>query len=186
VNTLQEFVAYAQKNPGKLSYGSSGPGSGTHFAGEYFKLLTRTHMVHIPYKSTSAAAADVAAGLLDLTFDATAKPFADAGKVKIIAVTGDQRDPRMPNVPTTAEAGLKAFTLNSWVGMLAPPETPAAVVERLNHAVATALAEPGLRKIMNDMGVTQAGGPAARMEKTIVEEVGVYRRIVKDTNLKIE
>lgn len=186
VNTLQEFIAYARKNPGKLSYGSSGQGSGSHFAGEYFKALTRTHMVHIPYKSTSGAAADVAAGLVDLTFDATAKPYADAGKVKIIAVTGDQRDPRMPNVPTTTEAGLKDFVLNSWVGLLAPADTPAAVVERFNQAANTALADPVLRKLMNDLGVNPTGGAPAAMGRVIQKEVELYRKIATESNLKIE
>lgn len=186
VNNLKEFIAYARKNPGKLSYGSSGQGSGTHFAGEYFKALTGTHMVHIPYKSTSGAAADVAAGVLDLTFDAASKPYADAGKVRILAVTGDRRDPRMPNVPTTAEAGLKAFTLNSWVGMLAPPGTPVPVLERLNQAAAAALADPELRKVLNDLGVNPAGGPAARMSAAIAEDVALHHKIVREANLKIE
>lgn len=186
VNTLAEFIAYAQKNPGKLSYGSSGQGSGTHFAGEYFKLLTRTHMVHIPYKSTSAAAADVAAGLLDITFDAAAKPYADAGKVKIIAVTGAQRDPRLPGVPTAAEAGLKPFALDAWVGLLAPAATPPATLERLNRAAAEALADPALRKVLADMGVNAAGGPLERLGKAIAEDLVLYRRIVKEANLKLE
>jgi len=186
VNNLAELIAYAKANPGKLSYGSSGQGSGTHFIGEYLKLLTKTFMVHIPYKSTSAAAQDVAAGLVDFTFDATSKPLADAGKVKILAVTGEKRDPRMPNVPTVAEAGLSAFTLSSWVGMLAPPGTPPAALQRLNQAASTALSDPGLRKIMNDLGVEPAGGPADRFARKIAEEVTLYRKIVKEANLKLE
>lgn len=186
VNSLQEFIAHARKNPGKLSYGSSGQGSGAHFAGEYFKALTATHMVHIPYRSTSGASADVAAGLIDLSFDASAKPYADAGKVKIIAVTGDQRDPRTPSVPTTTEAGLKDFVLNSWVGLLAPADTPLPVIERLNQVAHTALADPALRKLMNDMGVSPGGGEPALMAAAIQKDVALYRKIARDTKLKME
>jgi len=186
VNSLQEFIAYAKQNPGKLSYGSSGPGSGTNFAGEYFKLLTGTDMVHVPYKSTSAAAMDVAAGLLDLAFDAAAKPYADAGKVKIVAVTGDRRDPRMPDVPTVAEAGLKAFTFSSWVGLLAPAGTPSSVVQKLNQAAAAALADPALRKTMNDLGLNPAGGPPEAMATAIGDDLNLYRKIVKEANLKLQ
>lgn len=186
VNSLQSLIDYARKNPGKLSYGSAGQGSGTHFAGEYFKVLTQTQMVHVPYKSTAAAAADVASGLLDLTFDAASKPYADAGKVKIIAVTGRLRDPRLRDVPTAAEAGLKPFVLDSWVGLLAPAATPPAVIERLNHAAATALADPGLRKALNDLGVNPAGGPPARLAQMIADDNVLYRKIVKDAQLKVE
>ena len=186
VHTLQDFIAYARKNPGRLSYGSSGQGSGSHFAGEYFKALTGTHMVHIPYKSTSGAAADVVAGLIDLTFDAASKPYADAGKVKIVAVTGDQRDPRMPSVPSASEAGLKNFVLNSWVGLLAPADTPDTTVSRLNQAANTALADPNLRKLMNDMGVIPQSSTASSMKAVIEKDITLYRKIVADTNLKVE
>ena len=109
VKTLQEFIAYARKNPGKLSYGSAGPGSGAHLGGELFKALTGTYLVHIPYRSTSSALTDVAAGRIDLTFDATAFELARTGQVRILAVSGTERDPRMPDVPTVAEAGLKGM-----------------------------------------------------------------------------
>jgi tripartite-type tricarboxylate transporter receptor subunit TctC len=92
----------------------------------------------------------------------------------------------LPNVPTVAEAGLKAFTLSSWVGMLAPAGTPPAVVQRLNQAAATALVDPSLRKTLNDMGVNPGGGPPEQMSKVIAEDLILYRKIVKDANLKIE
>ena len=110
-DTLPQFIAYARKNPGKLSYGSAGVGSGAHFAGEFFKSLTGTYLVHIPYRSTAGALNDVAGGQLDLAFDGSAKPLVDAGKVKLLAVTGDKRDPRFPTTPTATEAGLKPFAM---------------------------------------------------------------------------
>lgn len=186
VTDLQGLIDYARSQPGKLSYGSAGQGSGTHFAGEYFKLLTGTNMVHVPYKSTAAAAADVAAGLLDLTFDAASKAYADAGKVRILAVTGSRRDPRMPAVPTVAEAGLPAFTLDSWLGLLAPQGLPKPMMERLEHAATTALADPGLRRTLEDLGVSAASGEPGQLGRAIGEDVTLYRRIVAQAKIRIE
>jgi tripartite-type tricarboxylate transporter receptor subunit TctC len=186
VNSLPEFIAYAKKNPGKLSYGSAGPGSGAHFAGEFFKSLTGTYIVHVPYKSTSGALSDVAGGLLDLAFDAASKPLVDAGKVKLLAVTDDKRDPRFPGTPTAAETGMKDFVLQSWVGLLAPAGTPAAALERLNKAAAAAAEDPAVRKRFADMGLLAQGGPAARLGSMIGEEVVLYHRIATQAKLKFE
>lgn len=183
VNTLGEFIAHARKNPGQLSYGSAGMGSGAHFAGEFFQRLTGTEMVHVPYKSTSAAIIDVAGGVLDLTFDATAKSYADAGKVKIIAVTGKHRDPRLPGVPTAAESGLKEYVLSSWLGLFAPPGTPAPLLEKLNKAVNAALADPTLVKQLEDLGITAAGGPPAALATSVQQDMTVYRRIATEAKL---
>lgn len=186
VRSLKELVAYARSHPGKLSYGSSGPGSGSHFAGEYFKSLTGTHLVHIPYKSTSAALNDVAGGTLDLAFDANAKAYADAGKVRLLAVTTSQRDPRMPDVPTVAEAGMKDFSLDSWAGLLAPAGTPAATVLRLNDALNKALADPALRSRLQELGLAPHGGSAAQMLQQMQGEMKLYRRIAQDSKMRFE
>lgn len=183
VNTLGEFIAHARKHPGQLSYGSAGMGSGAHFAGAFFQRLTGTEMVHVPYKSTSAAIIDVAGGVLDLTFDATAKSYADAGKVKILAVTGEQRDPRLPAVPTAAESGLKDFVLGSWLGLFAPVGTPAPVVERLNKAVNAALADPSLIKQMEGLGITAASGSPAALAGAVQQDMALYRRIATEARL---
>jgi tripartite-type tricarboxylate transporter receptor subunit TctC len=185
-NNLGEFIAYAKSNPGKLSYGSAGTGSGAHFAGEFFKSLTGTYIVHIPYKSTSAALNDVAAGLVELTFDAAAKPLIDARKVKLLAVTDNKRDPRFPDAPTAAEAGLKPFVLQSWVGLLAPVGTPAANLERLNKAVAAAAADPGVRARFADLGLQPQGGPSSRFASMITDEVALYRKIATTAKLKFD
>jgi len=185
-NTLGEFIAYAKKNPGKLSYGSAGVGSGTHFAGEYFKALTGTFLVHIPYKSTNGALNDVAAGLLDLAFDASSKPLVDAGKVKLLALTSDRRDPRFPNTPTAAEAGLKSFTLLSWVGLLAPAATPQPMLDTLNKAAATAVADPAVQKRLAELGLRPEGGAATRFAGMIREELALYRKIATQSRLQFE
>jgi len=183
VNTLGEFIAHSRKNPGQLSYGSAGMGSGAHFAGEFFQRLTGTEMVHVPYKSTSAALIDVAGGVMDLTFDATAKAYADAGKVKIVAVTGSHRDPRLPNVPTAAEGGLQDFVLGSWLGLFAPVGTPAPVMDRLNRAVLAALADPALVRQMADLGITPAGGSPSALAAAVRQDMVLYRRIATEARL---
>ena len=186
-NTLPEFIAYAKKNPGKLSYGSAGVGSGAHFAGEYFKSLTGTYLVHIPYKSTAGALNDVAGGLLELAFDGSAKPLVDAGKVKLLAVTGDKRDPRFPNTPTAPEAGLAPFSkMQSWAGILAPAATPQPVLDRLSNAAAAAVADAGVQKRFADMGLQPQGGPASRLATAIAEEVVLYQKIATDSKLRFE
>jgi tripartite-type tricarboxylate transporter receptor subunit TctC len=186
VKTLPELVAYARSHPGQLSYGSSGPGSGTHFLGEYFKSLTSSFIVHIPYRSTAGALNDVAGGVLDMTFDATAKAYAEAGKVRLLAVTGVRRDPRLPDVPTAVEAGLKDFAIVAWVGLLAPPGTPVATVAQLNKALNDALAAPVLRQRLAEMGLSAEGGDAARMLRQIREDVRLHRGIAQRAGLRFE
>lgn len=186
VKTLREFIDYVRARPGKLSYGSAGPGSGVHFAGEYFKALTGTFIVHIPYRSTSAALNDVAAGNVEMTLDATAKTYADAGKVRILAVTGEKRDPRLPDVPTTTEAGLRDYVFNSWVGLLAPAGTSPEKVARLNAALNSALADPGLRRRLQDLGLTPEGGSAARMQQQVRDDIAFHRRIAAQAKLRFE
>lgn len=185
-STLAEFITYAKKNPGKLSYGSAGVGSGTHFAGEYFKALSGTFLVHIPYKSTTGALNDVAGGQLDLAFDAAAKPLIDAGRVKLLAVTGEKRDPRFPHAPTAVEAGLKGFVQQSWVGILAPAATPPDVVQRLNKAADAAVSDGGLQKRFAELGLQGQGGAASRLGAAIRAEIALNRKIAADAKLRFE
>ena len=186
VKTLQEFVEYARKNPGKLSYGSAGPGSGAHLGGELFKSLTHTYLVHIPYRSTASALTEVAAGRVDLTFDATAIQLANAGKVRILAVTGTQRDPRMPEVPTVAEAGLKGMETNSWLGLFAPLGTPQPVIDRLNQALNVALQSDRLKSRFRELGMVPRSGPPRDLLEQVRFDTELYRRIIRNSNLKFE
>jgi len=186
VKTLQEFIAYARKNPGKLSYGSAGPGSGAHLGGELFKALTGTYLVHIPYRSTSSALTDVAAGRIDLTFDATAFELARTGQVRILAVSGTERDPRMPEVPTVAEAGLKGMETASWLGIFAPLGTPAPVVERLNQALNAALQSEGLKARFREFGMLPRSGPPKLLIDQVRHDTQLYRRVINDSKLTFE
>ena len=184
--TLPEFIAYARQRPGKLSYGSSGIGSGSHFAGEYFKSLTGTFLVHIPYKSTTDAVRDVAGGVVDLAFDAAAKSAIDAGRVTLLAVTSDRRDPRFPATPTAAEAGLKPFVLVSWVGLLAPPGLPEALADQLSRAADLSRADLSVQKRLEETGLQAQGGPPSKLAAMIKDESNLYRRIAETARLKFE
>ncbi len=185
VHSLGEFIAYARQRPGALSYGSAGVGSGTHFAGEFFKSITGTALVHVPYKSTAAALNDVAAGVLDFVIDGAALPMVESGKVRLLAVTGDKRDPRFPDTPTAVEAGLPSFARVSWVGILAPASTPAPLLERLNAAARAAVADPTVQKRFADMGLLAQGGPADHLARTVERELQSYRQIAAETGLKL-
>lgn len=142
VNNMAEMVAWSQAKSGTISYGSYGVGSQAHIMGEMYKKLTNTDIVHVPYKGSAPAVADVIGGQVMFTFPAipTIQGFVQAGKVKVLAISGDKRSPLMPQVPTFTEAGLKDLNIGAWYAFLAPSQTPPAVVARLNAAVATMLA----------------------------------------------
>lgn len=185
-SSLKDFIAHARKHPDKLSYGSAGVGSGAHFAGEYFKSLTGAALVHVPYKSTNGALNDVAGGMLDLAFDAAAKPLVDGGRVKLLAVTGSKRDPRFPTTPTAVEAGLAGFALDSWVGLLAPVRTPEKIRERLAKAASHAAAEPATRARLADLGLEAVGGAPERLGAAIQDDLVLYRKIATDARLSFD
>lgn len=184
--SLTDFIAHAKKHPDRLGYGSAGVGSGAHFAGEYFKSLTGTSLVHVPYKSTNGALNDVAGGMLDLAFDAAAKPLVDGGRVKLLAVTGSKRDLRFPNTPTAVESGLPGFALDSWVGLLAPTGTPEKVRERLAKAAVTAAAEPSTRSRLAEMGLEATGGEPERLGRAIRDDLALYRKIAATARLSFD
>ena len=186
VKTLREFIDHARKNPGKLTYGSAGPGSGAHLGGELFKALTGTDLVHVPFRSTSSALTEVAAGRIDLTFDGTALELAKTGKVRILAVSGTDRDPRMPDVPTVAEAGLKGMETNSWLGIFAPLGTPAPVVERLNQALNTVLQKEALTARFRELGMVPRSGPPSLLIDQVRHDTDLYRRVIHEAKLKFE
>lgn len=186
VKSLAELIDYAKRNPGKLSYGSAGPGSGSHFAMEYFKHLTGTHIVHIPYRSTSAALNDVAAGQIDIAIDASAKALIDAGRVRALAILGAQRDPRLPSLPTAGELGFKGLDFNSWLGFLAPQATPRDAIERLNKAINAVLQEPEVKRQIEGLGLTPASGPPARLTQQLQQDADFYRKVIREAGLRFE
>jgi tripartite-type tricarboxylate transporter receptor subunit TctC len=185
-NTVAEFIQYAKRNPGRINYASSGPGSGIHFAGELFNFMAAIDMVHVPYKGSGPALQDVIAGVCQVTFDGAAKPFIDAGKVRFLGTTSARRDPRFPDAPTIAEGGLPGYDLTYWLAMFAPAGLPSDMQSRLNEALNAALADEGVRKRLADMGVVSAGGAPDVLPRRIRTETEALRRIAADAKLNFQ
>jgi tripartite-type tricarboxylate transporter receptor subunit TctC len=177
VRTVGEFIAYAKKNPGKLNYASSGPGSGLHFAGEVFKSMAGIDMLHIPYKGSGPGMQDVLAGTCHVIFAGEAKPWIDAGKLRLLGTTSAARDPRYPDAPTIGEGGLTGYDLTYWVGLFGPRGLPVDIQKKLNAAVTTALADPGLRKRLSDMGMVVVGSTPDYLTQQIRTETQKLRAI---------
>jgi len=147
VKTVQEFIAYVRRNPGKVSYGSAGQGSLTHLTMELFKQQINSFMVHIPYRGIAPAFTDLIGGQTQAMFPglAAAVPHIRSGRVRPLAVTGLQRHPQFKDVPTLDESGFKGFDAQQWYGVVGPAGMPAAIVKQLNDTLATVLAAPDLR-----------------------------------------
>ena len=154
-STLKEFVAYAKANPGKLNYGSAGVGNTLHLAGETFRMVTGTDLVHVPYKGASQALGDLLGGRIQVMFDLPQTPLANiqAGKLKALAVTGSERLPLLPGVPTTAEAGLPAFTFGTWIGLVAPAGVPPAIIKRLHAEIVKVATQPEVKEAFAKMAM---------------------------------
>ncbi|NDY83872.1 tripartite tricarboxylate transporter substrate binding protein [Orrella sp. NBD-18] len=188
VNSVKELVAYANKNPGKLNFASSGSGTSIHMTGELFKINTKIDVSHIPYKGSSPAMTDLVGGQVQFMFDnmPSALPLVQSGKLRALAVTSPQRSAAVPDVPTMAEAGFPGFDVSSWFGLMAPAKTPDAVVQKLNAAVAKALASPELKKRLADLGATSQSMTTAEFGDFVKNEVKVWGDVVKASGAQVD
>lgn len=175
--TVKEFIAYARKNPGKLSYASSGPGSGLHFAGEVFKSMADVDMAHVPYKGSGPGLVDVISNNCQVIFAGDAKPYVDAGKLRLLGTTGAIRDPRFPQVQTIGESGLPGYELTYWIGFYGPPGLSPDVRARLSLAVKNIMRDGGLRKQFADMGLVPIGGTTEQLVELTHSEIKRLRTI---------
>lgn len=186
VNTMQELVAYAKANPMKLNYASSGNGSLQHVTGVQLERAAGVQMMHVPYKGTGPALQDLLGGQVDLTFG-TAPPFMphiQAGKLKVLAVTGKERLPSLPDVPTTAETGFPGVNATSWFAMFAPAGTPAAIVSKLESDVRNALAEPAFQQKARDQGAAADFMDSKALGDMVQRDWDMWAQIVKEANIK--
>jgi tripartite-type tricarboxylate transporter receptor subunit TctC len=189
VKTVQDLVALAKEKPGKLDFASGSTGSTGHLAGELFKQLTETYMVHIPYKGSAPATADLFAGRVHLMFDnlASALPSIRAGKVRALAVTTAKRSSFVPELPTLEEAGLKGFDLTTWWGVMAPAKTPQPVVERLAAEVAAAISSADVAERLRAMGSERPGvRTPAEFTAFVERERKVYGELVRRSGAKAD
>jgi tripartite-type tricarboxylate transporter receptor subunit TctC len=187
-NTLAEFVAYAKKNPGKLSYASFGNGTTPHFAGEMFKMMAGIDMAHIPYKGQGPALTDLLAGNVDVMFGNLPDFIAHikAGKLKAYGTTYLGRAGQAPDIPTVAEQGYAGFETDSWYGLLAPAGVPRDVVDRVNTAVNRVLSETPVGGMLTERGLEVLGGSSAKFGQHLQSEIAKYARIVKDANMRVD
>jgi tripartite-type tricarboxylate transporter receptor subunit TctC len=185
-NNVKELIAYARKNPGKLTNATAGPGSGHHLAGELFNSMAGVDIMQVHYKGGAPALQDVLAGIVSWTYDGAAKSSVDSGKVKAIATTGTQPDPRFPGLPTVDAAGLKGFSVAWWQGLAAPAGTPADVIAKLNAAANEALKDPELQKRAYDMSLNVSGGTPEKLAEQIREDMAKFAKIVKEARIPVE
>jgi tripartite-type tricarboxylate transporter receptor subunit TctC len=186
VNNLKELVAYAKKNPGKLSYASFGNGTTAHFAGEMLKSMAGIYVVHIPYRGQGPALTDLIAGNVDLMFGNLPDflPYIKSGKIKAIGTTYLTRAPLAPEIPTIAEQGFPTFETDSWYGIVAPSSMTKDAVDKMNQAVNKALQDPAVKKNFGDRGIEIIGGTPAKFQEHIQSEIQKYERIVKSANMQ--
>jgi tripartite-type tricarboxylate transporter receptor subunit TctC len=185
IRTLQDFVAYAKRNPGRLNYGSGGMGSAGHLGGELFKQRAGIFAVHIPYGGGNPAQLALLAGQVDFNLDnlATAAPNIRSGKLLPLAVTTAQRSPLMPEVPAMAETW-PGFEVDTWWGLMAPAGTPPDVVARLNAAFVAALRAPDVKSRFADLMAEPAPSTPAEFSQLIQRELARYEKVVKASGVK--
>ena len=187
-NTLQEFIAYAKANPGKLNYGSNGNGTAQHLIGTQFQNMTKTEIVHIPYKGSGPLTTDLLGGQVTMSFD-TITPVLQhvkGGKLRALAVTTAQRSSALPDVPTLDEAGLKGFDIGTWFGVLAPVQTPKDVVAKLNAEMVKIIKSDAFRERMKEIGAEPIGDTGDQMAQRIRNETEKFAKLVKEGNVTLE
>ncbi|BDB23840.1 hypothetical protein Tamer19_27870 [Cupriavidus sp. TA19] len=186
--TLKEFVALLKANPGKYSYASAGKGSISHLDGELFKDITKTDMVHIPYRGSGPALNDTLAGQVNAQFDnlPSSMPHIQAGKLRALAVAAPKRVEGLPDVPTFAEAGMKDMNNMAWYGLVAPAGTPAAILTRVHAAAVKALQDPNVKRRLAESGAYTDGNTSAQYTAQIKRELDLRKKIAHDQNITLE
>ena len=186
--TVQDIVAAAKAKPGVLTFSSGGIGGSHQLSAELFELNAGIQMIHVPYKSGSAALTDLMGGNVDLMFDQmySAVPSIQAGKIRPLAITSKKRSPLLPNVPSFAELGYPKVEVLNWQGLIAPKGTPKAIIDKLNVAANEALKDPQLRELMLSQGNEIGGGSPAEFATLIKAEAAKWSAVVKSANIKPE
>ena len=186
--TMREFIDYAKANPGKVNFGSLGVGTSHHLTGEKLKLDAGIDMVHVPYKGSGPAHADLMGGQIQVMFDniVALLPHFKSGKLRALAVSSLKRHPQLPDVPSLSEAGVKDFEAVAWFGLLAPPGTPRDIVARLNAEIVKVLAVPEIRQRLIDGGSEVIGNSPEAADRFLQSETALWGRVVKAANIKAD
>lgn len=186
VNSLRDLLNLAKQKPEALSYASSGPGTPYHMAGELFKSMAGVSILHVPYKGSSGARVDVLGGQVDMMFDAitTMSDFIRSGKVKALGTTGRSRSAILPDIPTIAEAGVPGYEAVIWLGLLAPRNTPAAIVNKLNAEITRIVAKPEVRQAWAKQGAIAMSMTPVEFTQFMNEDIAKWAHIVKVSGAK--
>ena len=186
-NTLQDLIKLAKAKPGTLNYGSSGPGSNYHMAGELIKNLAGIDIVHIPYKGSTGARGDIISGQIDMMFDSvpTMAPTIEGGRVKALGTSGKVRSPILPNVPTIAEAGIAEYNATIWIGVMAPAGTPKEIVELLNREINKILARPDIAESWRRQGANTMVMSPQEFGSYIEAEIERWGKLIKANNIGV-
>lgn len=185
--SVQDVIAKAKARPGHYTYASAGVGTSIHLAGELFVSMTGVDMLHVPYKGSGPAVADLLGGQVDYMFDSitSAKPHIVSGKLRALAVTTAKRSAALPDVPTLREAGVPGYELMPWFAAFAPAGTPPEVVARLNEAMRNALVEPKVKATLDSIGAESIGSSPAALRDHLAKETTQWKALVKERNIKI-
>lgn len=188
IHSVQDYVRFAKESPNGVTFASSGSGSSIHLSGEIFKMVSRSNMLHVPYRGSAPAVSDLLGGQVESMFDNTpsALPHVQGGRLRAIAITSATRSPLLPDVPTIAESGYPGFDVQSWFGLAAPAGTPKAVVDKLNGELNQALATPELRKRLLDLAATPEPGTPEQFRVFIAAETRRWGDVVKASGAKAE
>jgi tripartite-type tricarboxylate transporter receptor subunit TctC len=183
--TAPEFIAYSKANPGKINYGSSGPGSGSHVHGELFKMMAGVNMVHVPYRGGGPLTIDLIGGQVQVTFNRIAPMigYIRTGKLRALAVTTATRSPTMPDIPTVGDF-VPGYETSAWLGIGAPKNTPAEIISKLNSEINAALASPVMKARLADQGGAPLPGSPADFGKLIAEETEKWGKVIRAANIK--
>jgi tripartite-type tricarboxylate transporter receptor subunit TctC len=187
VTTVQEFIAYCKANPGKLNMASSGSGTSVHLSGELFKSMTGCNMVHVPYKGAGPALIDLIGGQVDVLFDnlPSSVVHIKAGKVRALAVTSEQREPSMAQLPTVGET-VPGYEATAWFGIGMPKGTPREIIDKVNAEVNRALADPKMRERLAELGGKSIAGTPEDFGKIIAAETAKWEKVVTSSGAKVE
>ena len=188
VKSIKELVALARARPGQINYGTAGVGSSGHLAGALFESMTGTTLAHIPYKGMSLAVTDVIGGQVYMTFGTSLSvvPHVRSGRLRALAVTGAQRSPALPDLPTVAESGVPGYEASLWYGFVGPARLPAEIVQRLNAEIAAALAAPEVRERLASQGVDARSSTADEFARLLVSDLDRWAKVVQRLGLRAE
>jgi tripartite-type tricarboxylate transporter receptor subunit TctC len=188
VNSVKDLIALAAKEPGKISYASQGNGTTSHLSASLLQLRTGTQLLHVPYKGTAPALADLVGGQVDMMFDNVTSSLGQykAGRIKVLAVATPKRLPSLPDVPTMEEAGVKDFRTGTWVALVAPPGTPKDLVASIQKAVADAVRHPDVQRKFGDLGADPVGGTQGELAGFLADETARWKDVIQRASVTVD